>query len=412
MHIRELSINEFTSYEKNHPLSSFYETINYALLMAENGYDYDLIGYVDDYNTIYAATIILLKPIGIKCFYGYAPRGFLIDYTNESLFQNFTEDLKKYYYEKSVIFIKINPNIIIGEVDKDYNVIYNNNYSIINLLTTNGYKKLKDNLYFEALLPRFNAFIDLKNFKKENISKNTRNKINKGIRKGLTLEKCSKDEINYFYNFVKSKKNHDEFYYKDYYTVFEKNDSIDLFLVSIDYLSYLKNSENVYNKELERNALLNNKVAINPTEKIINAKMNSDKAILTYKNDILEATKGMNLTDKVYIAGALVIKHNNSVNIVYSGYDTNFKRFAPNYFLHYSLINYYKNNYNNLDLNGVVGDFKSTNFYTGLNEFKLGFNPKVYEFIGEYDLIIEPKSYDILLKNGILAKEFNKKDIK
>ncbi len=412
MKLRELSVEEFNTFQNNHPLSNFYQTVNYAMLMAENGYDYDLIGYVDDDNNILAASVILFKSIGIKCFYGYAPRGFLINYNDQELLRSFTEELKKHYYEKNVIFIKTNPNIIVGEVNKEFDIDYNDNYYLKDILPSMGYKKLKDNLYFEAMLPRYNALIDLKKYNNNVINKNTRNKIRKGLRKGLTLEKCPKDQINKFYDFIKSKKNHNEFYYKDYYTVFEKNDDIDLFLVSIDYEKYLKNSEYMYNLELEKNSKLNDKLANNPTEKIINAKMTSDKNLLIYKNDILEASKGTTTSEKTYIAGALVIKHNKMVSIVYSGFDIEYKRFVPNYYLHYSLINYYNNNYDYIDFNGVVGDFKNKNAYEGLNNFKLGFNPDVYEYIGEYDLIIEPKSYDILLKNGILAKEFNKKDIK
>jgi lipid II:glycine glycyltransferase (peptidoglycan interpeptide bridge formation enzyme) len=120
----------------------------------------------------------------------------------------------------------------------------------------------------------------------------------------------------------------------------------------------------------------------------------------------------MQENNRVVLAGAICIKHNNTVSILYSGYNQNYKRFAPNYYLHYNIINYYKNEYDYLNLNGVVGDFKNENKYSGLNRFKLGFNSKICEYLGEYDLIIEPKSYDILLSNGVLAKEFNKKDIK
>lgn len=410
MRLKELTIEEFRRFEQEHELSNYYQTINYAMIKAENGYDYDLIGLIDEENNILAASLILLKPIGIKCFYGYAPRGFLIDYQNEYLVSKFTELLKEYYYNKNVIFIKLNPNIKVGEINlEDFETTYNENKNIFYILEKNGYKKLKNNLYFESQLPRFNGLIDLKGYTTSKLDKNTKNKIKKGIRKGLTFEKCSKDKIHEFYNLMKLKKNRDEFYYQDFYTVFEKDDSIDLFLVSIDYNSFLENSQYVYNEELERNNRLNEKLTRNSHEKLINNKMNSDKILLSYKNDIMEATKGMTDNKKVYLAGALVIKHNDTASILFSSYDPSYKRFAPNYFLHYNLIKYYKDEYNYLDLNGLVGDFKGENPYSGLNRFKLGFNPKVYEYLGEFDLVVEPKSYNILLKNGILAKEFNKK---
>jgi len=413
MILKELTIEEFTNFQKSHPLSNFYQTINYAMLMAENGYDYDLVGLVDEYGSILAASLILLKPIGIKCFYGYAPRGFLIDFENDHLVNKFTEKLKEYYYNKNVIFIKLNPNLPIGEVNiNDFETAVYSNKDVSYTLDKYNYKKLKSNLYFESQLPRFTGIIDLKEFDPQELNKNTKNKIKKGLRKGLTFEKCDKSKINDFYQLIKKKNNLNEFFYQDFYTVFDKADSIDLFLVSIDYESFLENSQYIYNKELEKNNKLNDKLAYSKSDKIINNKMSSDKILLTYKNDIMEATKGITDRKKFYLAGALVIKHNDTASIMFSAFDPEYKRFAPNYFLHYALIKYYRNEFNYLDLNGLVGDFKNENPYTGLNRFKLGFNPKIYEYIGEFDLIIEPKSYEILLHNKIIQKEFDKKDTK
>ncbi len=414
MHIKSLTIEEFTNFEKNHPLSSYYQTVNYAMLLAESNYDYDLIGLVNENNDILAASVILTKQIALKTYYGYAPRGFLIDYSNEALFKTFIEELKKYYASKNVVFIKINPNLPIGEVNKKtFATEYNENKNFVNLFLRNDCKKLIDNLYFEAQLPRFNAYINLKNFNSKNLSKNTKNKIKKGIRKGLTCDVYSKEYISEFYNIIKNKDaEHNEFYYQDFYTVFDRDSSIDLFLVSIDYNEFLQNSEYVYNEELERNANLNKRITQKNGEKYINAKMNSDRILLSYKNDIMEASKGMTDDKKIFLAGALVIKHNNMVTIVSSAYDKEYKRFAPNYFLHYSIIKYYQDKYDILDLNGITGDFTKENPYEGLNRFKLGFNPQVFEFIGEFDFIINKRMYDYLLRKGTLAKIFNKDNLK
>lgn len=413
MIFRELNIEEFTNFQKNHPLSNFYQTINYGLLMAEHGYDYDLVGLVDDNNNVVAASLILIKSIGIKSNYGYAPRGFLVDYENKYILDTFTQKLKEYYYKKNTIFIKLNPFITIGEIDNStYETTYNSKRDIIYNLAQFGYKKLKDNLYFESQLPRFNAIVDLNTISSQKYSKNTKNKIKKGIRKGLKFAKYPKEYLNDFYKFVENKNSNDEFFYKDFYTCFSKEDNVDLFLVSIDYYEFLQNSQYVYNEELEINNKLNSKLANAKSDKIINAKMTSDRTLLSYKNDIMEATKGMSDNKEGFIAGAIVVKHNDTATVIASGYDINYKRFSPNYFLHYSIIKYYNDNYKYLDLNGIVGDFKNENPYSGLNRFKLGFNPNIYEYLGEFDLIIEPKTYDIFLQNGILAKEFNKNNKK
>jgi len=413
MKIREISFMDFDNFAKDHPLGNYHQSSHYALLMSNHGYEYDYIGYLDDENVLKAATLILYKKIGYKQYYGYAPKGFLINYLDEELLKNFTRDLKDYYKQKGFTFIKINPEIAIGEITLNpYQVKYNQNVLIRSSLKNNGYLKLRDNIYFESILPRYNGIIYLPEYKYSDLKKNTKNKITQAKRKGLKLEKVNRDKLDELYKFIKAKKKRDKYYYNDYYNMFVKNNAVDLFLVSIDYESYLINTKETYEKELDNNALLNERLHNNSTEKNVNIKMNSDKALLKYKMDIIEATNGLRDNKKIYIAGAMVIKYKNRIHIVVSGYDKDYAYFNPNYFLHYSIIEYYKNDYTFLDLNGLTGDFTKNNPYNGLNEFKLGFKPKVYEFIGEYDLIINELNYKKLSRLGLLAKEFNKKDIK
>ena len=412
MVIKEISVDEFQEFVNSSPLGTYYQTRSYALLMGNYGYDYDFIGFINEYNQIKAASLILIKKEkSIK--YGYAPRGFILDYFNQELLSSFTEELIKYYRKKHICFIKINPEIAISEVDPKTGVkTYNWNYDIKEILENNGYYKLKDNLYFESILPRFQAVVSLKTFNEDALTKNCRNKIKKGIHKGLHIELSEKSGIDILQRFIEKKKHTNPFYYKDYYNIFHREGMIDLFLVSIDSGEYLINSRKLYEEELERNAILNEELKRKSNKKIINKKMNSDRKLLAYKNDIQEATELNKIKDKIYIAGALVIKYKNRVHILISGYDTKYKNFAPNYFLHYQIMEYYKKEFDYIDLNGMTGDFTKENPYNGLNQFKLGFKPKIYEYIGEYDLPILPAKYKKQRLNGNLAKIFNKRDIK
>lgn len=406
MFIREMSLAEFKEFANTHFIGNFHESINYALIKAEEGFEYEFIAYGAD--DIVGAALILYKKMG-SVYFGYSPRGFLIDYSNDYLLEDFTNKIKEYYKNRNFAFIKINPEIAIAKLNKDtMNFEYNENYKIIDMLTKNGYKKLKNNMNFEALLPRVNAIIKLDGYDYNNLSKNTRNKVKKGIRKGLILEKANPDKLNIFYKFIKNKINRDEYYYNDFYNVFSKTLDVDLMLVKVDYKAFLINAQEAYNEELRRNASFNNKLITNNNANAINAKMNSDKALLSYKNDIAEASKNLNTGLETYVAGALVIKHQNRVIIQISGFNKAMSRFSPNYFLYYALIKYYQQEYKYLDLNGITADLSKENHYYGLNRFKMGFNPDVYEYIGEFDLVIDEKQYDKLLKSGLLAKEFNK----
>ena len=402
MHIELLSIEAFQNYVKNHPLRNYCQTINYGLMMGEFDYDYELLGLVNN-DRIYAASLVLTKRIGHKMYFAYAPKGFLIDYTDSSLVTTFIDEIKKYYDNKGFVFIKINPEIAVGEVNtKTYNTEYNRNYQIVQTLQINGFKKISNGIDLdETLFPTFTGIIPLKGFNIDKVTKNTRNKIKKGIRKGLHLELGDQKQINVLKKIAPPFK---DFYYDDLFNAFNKNDLIDIFLVSIDYEEYLINSQNTYENESIKNEQLSKKMLDNPNKKKINAKMNSDKALLTYKNDIIEASKYLNSNKKVYIAGAITIKDSSRVHIIASGFDKNYKHFAPNYYLHYAIMDYYKDKYDFIDLNGLSGDFSKTSDYYGVNKFKMGFNPKIYELIGEYDLVFSDKNYNLIFDESLLGR--------
>lgn len=410
MKIRQLSIFEFDKFALSHPLSSYYQTSNYALFQSEQGNDYDLIGLVNEKNEIIAASLIVIKKINIFFSYGYAPRGFLMNYYDEAIIKEFTTKLKKHYYNKNVAFIKVNPEIEIGQIDfKKQSITYNRNRNIANTLKKYNFKKLSGNKLFETKLPNYNAITILKEYDFKNLPKNARNKIHKGENSGIYIEKGKRDDIRTLYELFKLKKDRPLSYYINYYNAFSKNDNIDIFLLKIDFEKCLINLREKYEKELELNNKLNDKVLSNNTPDVLRRKMTSDKNLNDYNQNIAIATQNLAKQKELIIGGAITIKHKNRINIMISSYNKQFKHYSPNYYLHHAIIEYYKNDYDFIDLNGITGDFSKENPYKGLNEFKQGFNPLSFEYIGEYDFIINPGLYKSMEENGILAKEFNKK---
>ncbi len=411
MKLKNLSIFEFDNYSFNHPLSSYHQSSSYALMMAEQGYDYDLLGLVDDDDNIHAASLILSKRLGMFNRYGYAPKGFLIDYYDPELISEFTKLLKKYYYKKNFAFIKINPEISIGNVDyENKKVTYNKNQIIENTLINLGFRKLEGNKRFETKIPKYSAIQILKKTNLKTVSKNTRNKINKSIRNGLSLVKGNRDQIEILYQFIKKKKDYPIEHYYNYYNAFSKKDEIDILLVKINFEECLINLREKYEEELERNNKLVAKVMNKPTEDNLRRKLDSDNALNAYNEALAETTNYLAQAKEAFIAGAITIKYKNRVNILISGYDQDFKKYCPNYFLHYKLIEYYKDDYDFMDLNGITGDFTKENPYKGLDEFKMGFKPMAFENIGEYDYIINDGLYKSMEQSGQLAKEFKRKE--
>ena len=61
MYIRELNVNEFENFVNENKYSTHHQTINYAMLKTDYDYEYELIGYCDNNNEIYAAALVLVK---------------------------------------------------------------------------------------------------------------------------------------------------------------------------------------------------------------------------------------------------------------------------------------------------------------------------------------------------------------
>lgn len=407
MKIRELNIQEFKEYVESNPLKNYMQTEEYARIMGENGYNYDYIGLINDNGKIVAASLILFKKIGFNQRYGYAPKGFLINYYDEALVREFIERLKEYYAKKNIVFIKINPEIVVSEVNpKTFELKENPNVNLKQSLQRYDFVKLKDNLYFESLVPRFNAYIDLKNSRLENYSKANRNKVRNADRKGLYLFKGEGADIEEFFKMTNSNKTLE--YYNSFYRIFNQTGKVELILVKVDYERYIKNCQELYDRELNINSLLNEIIHRSHKMSDLNRKMASDSRLTIIKNEIIEATEGLRDNNNRVVAGALVLKYDNRVHVIASGFDRKFSHLNANYFLHDKLIERYKDDFEYLDIGAVSGDFKKTSPYHGLNRFKLGFNPHIYENIGEFDLVLNRMNYDYLLSIGKLTNEFKK----
>ena len=411
MKLKSLSAKEFNEYSREHPLGSYHQTSNYAILAREHSFEYDLIGLVDEKETIHAAALIIIKKIGLFSSYGYSPKGFLIDYYDTNLLKEFLDKLKKHYYKQNVAFIKFNPEISIGKIDyKNKQIKYNKNQMIENTLKGLNCRKLEGIKRFESRLPIYNAIQVLKPTNLKTVTKNTRNKIKKAENMGMTLVKSSKNEIKILYEFIKKKTNNPINNYYSYYESFSQNDSIDLFLVEINFETCLANLREKFESETERNEKLNNILENNPSKVNKKRKRESDTLLSSIRDNITIATNHLANQKKVFIAGAIAIKFKNRVSILISGFDKKYKNYCPNYFLHYELIKYYKDNFDYIDLNGITADFSEKNPYHGLDKFKLGFNPLAFEYIGEFDFIINEDLYRSLNQSGRLAKEFKIKE--
>lgn len=411
MIIREIDGQTFDEFALSHPLKSHYQTSCYGQLMRTEGYESFYIGaFIND--KIVAASLIIAKYIITTVKYGYAPCGFLIDYYNTDLLKEFTIKIKEYFSKRKFAFIKINPEITYALINPKTNekTLNRNNALIIDTLKSFGYKKLKDNLYFERMKPKFNPIININNYDFSSLTESLKDKLINVDNYSLIVEKSPIDDINKFYELIKDKTDKPVNFYKYYYKYFNDKHMIDLFLLKLDKTAYMAKLQRNHNTEYEVNVQINNEFSINPNNvELYKLKIESDKRLESIKANIIRMSNLLNSKrNSDILGGALVTKVNNRITIVISGYNKMYENIFPEELLYYKIIDLYKSNYKFFDLGGITGDFSSDNPYAKLNEFKLSFKPSVFEYIGEFDLVVNPLLFKVLFTSNRVSKEFKK----
>lgn len=408
MKIITLSLDKFTEFSKHHKYGNFYQTVNYARIMKTEGYDYHLFGFVNHSNELIGATMILYQKIFLNYKMAYAPFGFLMDYSNSDLVEEVTLRLKKILWKQRFIYLKINPNIHCSKRNSKGNILsYNPEVNdIMEIMQSNGYVHTGFNNYFENEKPRWNAVLSFTSSNEnlyKNLSKQTRNKINKARRLGVECYQGTQNDLNTFYEFIKRKHNRSLKYYQSFLKEFGKNANIHLAKINTE--KYVIQSQELYEQEVEKNEIYNQKLQeLSKLQKdikhIINKKMESDKNISIYQNDVIKATKLFTkYPNGIIIGGLLSVRYEKSMSVIIEGFDKKYRDFNCNYLLKWELIQRLnKEEYHYLNLNGIVGEFIEPNKYSGLNEMKLGFNANAIEYIGEFELVINKVIYNIYQK--------------
>lgn len=405
MKIITLSEEQFNEFSYSHKYSNLYQTTNYAKVMKQEGYDYHLLGFTNNSNDLIGATMILFKKVLLNYKIAYAPFGFLIDYSNNDLMEEITNKLRTLLIKQKFISLKINPNIHCSERDKKGNIItYNPEMNdILEILQKNGYVHSGFNNFFENEKPRWNAILKLtasnENLYKD-LSKQTRNKINKAIRYGVETYEGTQENIDILYEFIKKKHKKSLNHYRNILIEFKEDAKV--YLAKINTQKYISQSKNAYEKELEINEQYNDalqeksRIGADITT-IITKKMESDKRLANFQKNLIEATNYFGkYPNGLIIGGLLAIKHKEGMNLIIEGFNQKYRKFNSNYLLKWNIIQELNlNEYRYFNLNGIVGEFKEKNKYSGLNEMKLGYHASAVEYIGEFELVINKVIYNI-----------------
>lgn len=408
MKIVKLSAVQFDKYASSHRFRNYYQTSQYANVMVKFGYHAQFLGIASDENKLLGATLLLYKDAFMGNKVAYAPRGILFDYEDEENTKELVKVLKKSLASQGIMFLRMDPYIPLTIRDNEGNTMNFNNKgdAIIKNITKAGFKYKGETLYFETEKPRWEALILLQRDIRDifnKVDKRTRNKLRKATNSGVEVSKSN--DIDLLYRFIAKKDKKPLNYYKTIINSFGSN--IDIYIAKINTETFLINSRRNYEKEVEFNETLAEKVQdmsldLKDRETYLNKKMESDKLITVYKNNLLKATDLLkNNPEGLPIGAAMVIKYDNAAFLFTEGIDDEYGHLNASTIMKWKLIeDYNTQGFKYVNLNGIVGDFENQNKYSGLNESKLGFNSIVTEYVGEFDIVLNNIMYNWYIKSN------------
>ena len=335
----QLKPEEFTKFATKNPYKSFLQTTEIANLREKNGWTVYYFGVEDDGKLI-AATMAVAKPTFLGKSTYYIPGGPLLDYEDTALVDFFFKNLKNYAKSHNGYLLHIEPYYELIERDRDGNAVeggFNHQKAIKNLRKLGFISTTSDN-------PQYLFVLDLKGRKEDELfasfKQNTRNLINRTVRKGVKVRELGKNELDKFKQITESTSERRHF-----------NDK------SLDYY------ETMYD-------------------------LFADKGQVKYIVAEVE--------DKP-IAAAMFMTYGDEVVYLFSGSDEKYmKEYNAQYAIQWYMIQYaLKNKFKRYNFYGIQGLPDPNKPGYGIYKFKKGFTGHVVELLGAYELPLNQTFYQL-----------------
>lgn len=399
-----LTKKEFLDFSKKCNITSFFQTTYWGDIKKDNGWHSHFLGLKDG-KKIVAATLLLSKKIKIFGTMFYSPRGFLLDYNNLDVLEEFTNHLKKYLKDHNALFLKINPYVDYQLRNVDGEAIEGTkNDTLMNKLSSLGY--IHNGFYIDQdkkkdLEPRWISVLDIKDKTMDELYKNMRSsckwRINNSRKNCLKIIEADENNLIEFKNLMKHTAERREFidrplsYYQNMFKILKKENLVKVLLVEINFKELIEFSK----EELEKKEIRLSELEGNTKKTGQIKELELEKTRLIEKIELLENTIDEHGEKKI-IAGGWYMLFGREIIYLFGASYKAFMKYNSQYLLQYEMINYaVENGYETFNFYGIDGNFDESSKGYGLFDFKRGFNADVHELIGEFDLIISPFMYKL-----------------
>ncbi len=424
MKIVNLEKQEFIDFCKNNSQATFFQSPYWIEIKEQNQWSGEILG-VKENGKIIIATVLLYKSLKGIVKFAYAPRGFLIDYSDFDLLEEFTKEIKEYLKRKGIAFLKINPYVDYQLRDVHGNTIENTkNDALMEKLQSLGY--VHYGFYVDMdekkdLEPRWISVLDIKDKTIDELFKSFRSGTKWGINNSkknfITLIETDENNLVEFKNLMKHTAERREFidrplsYYQNMFKVLNRENAVKVLLAEVNLKELLDFTQARFDKNAQR------LIKIQDNHKKINEynEITSEQESIKKKLEVMQADVN-EYGDKKIIAGGWYMLYGREIVYLFGASYKPFMKYNSQYLLQYEMIKYAtENGYDKFNFYGIDGNFNEDSKNFGLFDFKRGFNADVHELIGEFDLVINKSKfalYESIFKAYKIMKTVQKKLIK
>ncbi len=404
----ELTEKEFRDFSKDRDDLSFMQLPEVGELRKIYGSEVHFIGVKENKKVVAASMITITTTFrGKKTF--YAPRGYMLDYSDLELLKYLTEEFYKYAKKRKGLMIKIDPLITYQMRDTNGDEYPNakKNDKVIEDLKNLGYVHYGFNTDIVYTQSRWNYIVKLDVPYDELVkrfSKSTRKNIESSYDKGLLVRKAKFEELEGLEEILvktaerKNFNSRDLEYYKNMFKCLK--DNMVIYVAYIEKNHFLdcakKRLDDVINKQKE----IDEKMKVDMVgNKLLKQKETIDNQVEKCKKEYEEAKEfAKTIDDKKDIGVLISLKSGKEYLTLYSGYLTEYARFTPKYAMYNEHIkDAYAFKIPLLDFYGISGVFDPNDKNYGIFEQKKGFGGEVQELIGEFTYPVDKKHYTLYM---------------
>ena len=396
--VQIISKEKYEDYlNKNHS-GNFWQSEFYFDAKLQQGQEVLFIGGYKN-NKLCAVGGLLAYPsvLGKKIY--RCPRGFLLDYKDKILVQEFFDGVKILLKKHNGLYVRFDPYIEYQERDMDGNLVehgINNQLVVDNLLKVGCKHRGFYTGYDVTGEPRWMFILNLKDKEKEKLrssfSQQTKRSIQKAEKSGVKVRELSKEELSLFVQVMEHTEERKGFgsptleYYEKMFDVGKEH--VKFLVAELDFQEYKEKLEKEKNKHENDLQDIEKKIEEQPNDKKLQKKKRIEESLeLTHKKlKEVENEEGIKP-----LAVAMFSVYGNEVLYLFGGAYDEYMKFCPQYLIQWTMITYaIDNHYDIYNFYGISGNFDVDNKDYGVYRFKRGFQGRVVELIGDFEYVVNP----------------------